>query len=168
MNLSVGKGISVLCYTMSKHGFSEEELSEFQEAFNMFDKDGDGTITVLELGTVMRSLGRKTTEKEVKDMIKEVDTDGNGEIDFDEFLDLMARKMDGRSFEDELKEVFMTLDDDGSGFITDDEIRMIMDALGEKVTDQDIREMIKFADSDGDDQVTLEDFMRVMTLGKSS
>lgn len=152
---------------MNDRGFSEEELSEFQEAFNMFDKDGDGTITVLELGTVMRSLGRQTTEQEVKDMIKEVDTDGNGEIDFQEFLDLMARKIDGRSFEDELKEVFMTLDDDGSGYITDDEIRMIMDALGEKVSDQDIQEMIKFADSDGDDQVTLEDFMRVMTLGKT-
>ena len=152
---------------MNDCGFSEEELAEFKEAFNMFDKDGDGTITVYELGTVMRSLGRECTEQEVKDMIKEVDTDGNGEIDFQEFLDLMARKIDGRSFEDELKEVFMTLDDDGSGYITDDEIKMIMHALGEKVTDQDIQEMIKFADSDGDDQVTLEDFMRVMTLGKT-
>ena len=62
----------------------------------------------------------------------------------------------GRSFEEELKEVFQTLDDDGSGYITDEEIRMILNALGEKLSDQEVQEMIKFADSDGDGQVTLE------------
>ena len=59
----------------------------------MFDKDGDGTITTKELGTVMRSLGQNPTEAELQDMINEVDADGNGTIDFPEFLTLMARKM---------------------------------------------------------------------------
>ena len=52
-----------------------------------------GTITTKELGTVMRSLGQNPTEAELKDMINEVDADGNGTIDFHEFLNLMARKM---------------------------------------------------------------------------
>ena len=73
--------------------FSEETKAEFQEAFNLFDKDGDGTITIDELATVMKSLGQKPTLQELEDMIKEVDNDGNGEIDFQEFLDLMALKM---------------------------------------------------------------------------
>lgn len=41
----------------------------------------------------MKSLGQKPTTQELEDMIKEVDNDGNGEIDFEEFLDLMALKM---------------------------------------------------------------------------
>ena len=51
-------------------------LSEFKEAFSLFDKDGDGTITTKELGTVMRSLGQNPTEAELQDMINEVDADG--------------------------------------------------------------------------------------------
>ena len=49
---------------------------EFKEAFSLFDKDGDGTITTKELGTVMRSLGQNPTEQELQDMINEVDADG--------------------------------------------------------------------------------------------
>ena len=49
---------------------------EFKEAFSLFDKDGDGTITTKELGTVMRSLGQNPTEAELQDMINEVDADG--------------------------------------------------------------------------------------------
>jgi Ca2+-binding EF-hand superfamily protein len=52
-----------------------------------------GTITTKELGTVMRSLGQNPTEAELQDMINEVDQDGNGTIDFQEFIGLMARKM---------------------------------------------------------------------------
>ena len=51
-------------------------LVEFKEAFSLFDKDGDGTITTKELGTVMRSLGQNPTEAELQDMINEVDADG--------------------------------------------------------------------------------------------
>lgn len=53
-------------------------LTEFKEAFSLFDKDGDGTITTKELGTVMRSLGQNPTEAELQDMINEVDADGEG------------------------------------------------------------------------------------------
>ena len=83
---------------------TEDQISEFKEAFSLFDKDGDGTITTKELGTVMRlviaylknshwtnvvvdrSLGQNPTEAELQDMINEVDADGNGTIDFPEFL----------------------------------------------------------------------------------
>ena len=73
--------------------WSEEQIAEFKEAFSLFDKDGDGTITLEELRTVMQSLGQNPTDQELIDMIREVDNDGNEEIDFGEFLDLMARNM---------------------------------------------------------------------------
>lgn len=53
---------------------------EFKEAFSLFDKDGDGTITTKELGTVMRSLGQNPTEAELQDMINEVDADGKNSL----------------------------------------------------------------------------------------
>ena len=56
--------------------FSNNLFPEFKEAFSLFDKDGDGTITTKELGTVMRSLGQNPTEAELQDMINEVDADG--------------------------------------------------------------------------------------------
>ena len=59
---------------------TEEQIAEFKEAFSLFDKDGDGTITTKELGTVMRSLGQNPTEAELQDMINEVDADGKGEL----------------------------------------------------------------------------------------
>lgn len=52
-----------------------------------------GCITVEELATVIRSLDQNPTEEELQDMINEVDTDGNGTIEFVEFLNLMAKKM---------------------------------------------------------------------------
>uniref|UniRef100_A0A674BB74 Calmodulin n=1 Tax=Salmo trutta TaxID=8032 RepID=A0A674BB74_SALTR len=83
---------------------------KFKEAFSLFDKDGDGTITTKELGTVMRSLGQNPTEAELQDMINEVDADGNGTIDFPEFLTMMARKMKDTDSEEEIREAFRVFD----------------------------------------------------------
>ena len=55
-------------------------VAEFQEAFSLFDKDGDGKICTQELGTVLRSLGQKPTEAELKEMIREIDIDGKKDI----------------------------------------------------------------------------------------
>ena len=122
---------------------TEEQIAEFKEAFSLFDKDGDGTITTKELGTVMRSLGQNPTEAELQDMINEVDADGNGTIDFPEFLTLMARKMKDTDSEEEILEAFKVFDKDGNGFISAAELRHVMTNLGEKLTDEEVDEMIR-------------------------
>ncbi|KAJ6434269.1 hypothetical protein OIU84_017883 [Salix udensis] len=73
--------------------FTEKQIAEFREAFCLFDKDGDGRITLEELATVFKSLDRGATEEELRIMIGEVDADGNGTIEFGEFWNLMARKI---------------------------------------------------------------------------
>ncbi|CAK5024564.1 unnamed protein product [Meloidogyne enterolobii] len=137
--------------------------SQFKEAFSLFDKDGDGTITTKELGTVMRSLGQNPTEAELQDMINEVDADGNGTIDFPEFLTMMARKMKDTDSEEEIREAFRVFDKDGNGFISAAELRHVMTNLGEKLTDEEVDEMIREADIDGDGQVNYEEFVTMMT-----
>ena len=70
---------------------TDEQIAEFKEAFSVFDDDGNGTISTGELGMVMHSLGQSPTEAELEAMVREVDADGDGDIDFSEFLGMMAR-----------------------------------------------------------------------------
>ncbi|CAF3822587.1 unnamed protein product [Rotaria sp. Silwood1] len=98
--------------------------------------------------TVMRSLGQNPTEAELQDMINEVDADGNGTIDFPEFLTMMARKMKDTDSEEEIREAFRVFDKDGNGFISAAEFRHVMTNLGEKLTDEEVDKMIREADID--------------------
>ncbi|KRY92187.1 Calmodulin, partial [Trichinella pseudospiralis] len=146
-----------------RFGLADEQIAEFQEAFNLFDKDGDGKITSQELGIVMRSLGQRPTESELRDMVNEVDEDGNGTIEFDEFLQMMSRKMKDSDSEQELKEAFQVFDKDKDGFISAAELHYVMTNLGEKLTDEEVQEMIREADLDGDGLVNYNEFVKMMT-----
>ena len=81
---------------------------------------------------------------------------GNGTIDFPEFLTMMAKKMKETDSEEELKEAFRVFDKDGNGFISASELRHVMTNLGEKLTDEEVDEMIREADIDGDGQVNYD------------
>lgn len=150
-----------------------EQISEFREAFAFFDKDGDGCITVEELATVMGSLqGQRPSAEELCEMIRDADADGNGTIDFPEFLALMARKTAagssagtvGEDPDEELREAFKVFDKDQNGFISATELRHVMINLGEKLTDEEVEQMIREADLDGDGQVNYDEFVRMMML----
>nr|KAJ0217545.1 hypothetical protein LSAT_V11C300121340 [Lactuca sativa] len=118
-----------------------------------------GCITSKELGIVMRI---HPTEAKLQDMINEVNVDQNGTIDFPKFLNLMAKKMKFcivlfglmkyTDYEEELKEAFNVFDKDQNGYISTAELRHVMTNLGEKLTDEEVDEMIREADMDGDGQ----------------
>ncbi|XP_036920547.1 calmodulin-alpha-like [Sturnira hondurensis] len=138
---------------------TEEQIAEFK-GFSLSDKDGDGTITTKELGTVMRSLGQNPTEAELQDMANEVDADdGNDTIDFPEFLTMIARKMKDTDSEEEIREAFRVFDKDGNGYISAAELRHVRTDLTEKLTDEEVDEMIGEAGIDGDGQVNCEEFV---------
>ena len=141
---------------------TDEQIAEFKEAFSLFDRNGDGKITTTELGTVMRSLGLNPTQAELQSMINEVDVDGNGTVDFPEFLSLMAREMKDTDIDEdeELIEAFKVFDRDGSGMISAAELRHVMTNYGEKLTDEDVDEMIVDADVDHDGNINYVEFVR--------
>ncbi|TVY54852.1 Calmodulin [Lachnellula cervina] len=152
---------------------TEEQVSEFKEAFSLFVRSTPplacfsptervGQITTKELGTVMRSLGQNPSESELQDMINEVDADNNGTIDFPEFLTMMARKMKDTDSEEEIREAFKVFDRDNNGFISAAELRHVMTSIGEKLTDDEVDEMIREADQDGDGRIDYNEFVQLM------
>ena len=143
---------------------SEERITEFKAAFELFDKDRDGAINNKELGTVMRNLGQNPSEEELQKMIKEVDLNGNGVIDFNEFLYLMVKRMKENDTEEELIEAFKVFDRDGDGYVTAHELRNVMTCLCEETSPEEAEEMIKEADIDGDGQIDYQEFVKMMMM----
>ena len=81
-------------------------------------------------------------------MINEVDSDGNGTIDFAEFLTMMASKMKDADSDEEIRETFKVFDKDGDGLISVDELRLVMTNLGENLREEVVEEMIRLAGRD--------------------
>ena len=146
--------------------WTEEQISEFKEAFALFDQDGDGTITLNELRTVMQSLGQNPTDQELTDMINEVDDDGNNEIDFEEFLSLMARNMQDLDEEKVISQGFSVFDADGDGKISLDDLRRVMESLGEQLNENQLTEIIRELDTNSDDAIDFEEFQAIVNYNK--
>lgn len=81
---------------------------------------------------------------------------GNGEIDFEEFVMMMAKKNQDADTEKELKEAFSVFDQDCDGFINTKELKQVMSNLGENLTDDDVEAMIREADKDGDGKISFK------------
>ncbi|GAX22414.1 hypothetical protein FisN_14Hh027 [Fistulifera solaris] len=140
--------------------FTDTELKAFRDAFRMFDLDGGGTIETHELKQVITQLGDNPTDEEIDDMIIAVDTNGDGEIDFEEFLALMRLRMgeSGDDAETHLREVFDMFDADGSGCIDRNEMRTLMKKLAQDLTEEEITLIMDEVDTDGDGEISFEEF----------
>ena len=109
---------------------------------------------------VMRSLGQNPTEAELKDLIKEEDTTGSGTLDFQEFRTMMKKK---NITEREIREAFRAYDKDGNGLISPAELKQTMTEMGGECTVEQVDEIIKEADTDGDGQVNFEELHTMMS-----
>jgi len=153
---------------------SDAERAEFNDAFKLFDKDGDGVITVDEIHEVITQLrmknprGNAWSKSDIKKMVKAVDVDGNGSIDLDEFIQLLRSKRNGKfaklTPDQELKEAFKIFDADKNGSIDADELAIVMKALGEKLSKTEIEFMIKSVDLDGDKSIDFDEFKKLMQM----
>jgi calmodulin len=141
---------------------TEQQRAQYFELFSKFDVDNTGTINAQELNLALTHAGFTLSESEVNDLLKEFDTDGNGVIDFAEFISMICKKSSDVDAEEELRELFMIFDSNGSGGISSAEIRYVLKALGESFTEEEIDELMAEGDKDGDGFLNYEEFMNLM------
>merc|ERR1719170_2067 len=110
----------------------------------------------------MRVLGFEPKKEEIKKMISDIDKDGSGTIDFNEFLEMMTTKMSEKDSREEILKAFRLFDDDETGFITLKNLRRVAKEIGENMTDEELQEMIDEADRDGDGQVGEEELQEMI------
>jgi len=141
---------------------TEAQIAEFKEAFNLFDRDGDGNISTQELGTVIRSLGANPTNAEIRELISEVDEERTGLIDFPTFLTLAARQLQNVRGEDVVLAAFRVFDKENSGFVTAADIRHVLLTLGETLTADEVDRMIAEADTGKTGKINYVEYAKVL------
>merc|ERR1712146_497699 len=137
---------------------SEEQMEEIREAFSLFDSDASGAIDVRELKAAMRALGFEVKNEELKKMVSDVDNDGNGTIEFAEFLMMMTANMGEKDTREDIEKVFKLFDDDNTNKISFRNLARV----AEELDDEELQDMINQADRDGDGEINLDEFYRIM------
>jgi Ca2+-binding EF-hand superfamily protein len=143
-------------------GLGKEDWERFREHFNLFDKDGNGKITVKELGIALRSIGYTPSEKELNAIIDDFDANGSGTIEFEEFVDVALKKLSVPLTEHELKESFSLFDKNQDGRITAEELKILLTTMGEWLTDEEAQEFIEDADINGNGTLELDELAAIL------
>ncbi|KAJ7967687.1 Calcium-dependent protein kinase [Quillaja saponaria] len=142
---------------------SEEEIKGLKAMFTNVDTDNSGTITYEELKIGLTRIGSRLSEAEVKQLMEAADVDGNGTIDYIEFISATMHRH--RLEKDEhLYKAFQYFDKDNSGYITRDELQTALRqyGMGDEAT---IRDIISEVDSDNDGRINYEEFCKMMRSG---
>merc|ERR1712017_43602 len=116
-------------------GLGAEQVMEIKDAFDLFDKDRSGEITVGEMLEAMRSLGYDTEHGEAAEHVKGLDKDGSGALEFNEFYELLTARFSENTTKEELQRVFKLFDTDGTGSISVDNMRAVAEQVGDQVSD---------------------------------
>ncbi|KAE8731604.1 Calcium-dependent protein kinase 17 [Hibiscus syriacus] len=131
---------------------SEEEIMGLKEMFKGMDSDNSGTITLEELKQGLSKQGTKLTEFEVQQLMEAADADGNGTIDYHEFITATVH-MNRLNREDHLYHAFQHFDKDNSGYITTEELEQVLREHG--MHDGSLKEILSEVDADNDEGSTM-------------
>ena len=134
------------------------------QAFRKIDANCDGTISKDELAVLLMELKPEWSETDVDRLFTaaDVDNDGCGTIEYVEFMTMMTHMILNRDPKDEILKAFRLFDDDETGKISFKNLKRVAKELGERMTDEELQEMIDEADRDGDGEVNEEEFLRIM------
>jgi len=139
----------------------EDKILEYKEAFDMFDKDGGGTISASEIVKIMKNFGYPIKKAEAQKMIAEIDDNGDGEIDFEEFVTLMEKQTNYVEETDEelVLRAFKSFDKDHDGKITNYEFKYILTQMGNKFSDDELKELFEECNLDITGILNYQDFI---------
>ena len=141
-----------------RNELTEEQKREIKEAFSTFDETG---ILPEELKTAMQTLGFDANNQEVLKILDKIDAKKQP-LKFDDFMDVMIEKNVEKDPETEMKKAFKVLCEEGSDKITLKSLSKICADLGEKISDEELQEMINEANKEQEDEVSEEDFIKIM------
>merc|ERR1711907_877808 len=110
----------------------------------------------------MTALGFNPKKSEIDKIVRDMDKDGDSTIDMEEFFVMLAEKMNQKDGKEELMKGFALFDDDKTGKISFKNFKRVATELGETLTDDQLNEILKEADEDGDGEISKEEFMNVM------
>ncbi|KAK7390101.1 hypothetical protein VNO78_25400 [Psophocarpus tetragonolobus] len=163
---------------LSASSFLHMELStQFYQVFKLIDTNGDGKISTTELSEVLACLGynKCTAAKEAEGMVRVLDFNGDGFVDFDEFMVVMNGTEEeeedkigsGMKHDDDyLMDAFLVFDTDKNGLISAKELQRVLINLGsDNCSLKECKRMIKGVDKNGDGFVDFEEFRFMMQSG---
>eukprot|EP01061_Rhynchopus_euleeides_P010698 TRINITY_DN20210_c0_g1_i1.p1 TRINITY_DN20210_c0_g1~~TRINITY_DN20210_c0_g1_i1.p1 ORF type:complete len:155 (+),score=81.40 TRINITY_DN20210_c0_g1_i1:147-611(+) len=140
-----------------------EQIQEYRNVFNMFDTDASGAVSLNELGCAMRSLGMKASEKELDEMMRDVDVDGSGVIEFEEFLTLVSKRVTEPELLKQLEDVFHKFDSDQDGFLNAGDLVYALKHFAQStMTEEEATEIMADVDPNGDGKIDLAEFIKLM------
>lgn len=142
---------------------TEEQVQEYQDAFQMFDKDGNGYITTRELKSLMRCLGCNPTDSELQQIVNEVDADGNGKIDLPEFINLMEKMAKPTEEHASTIEAYRVFDGEGAGHIQSKIIREIIIKSLDQVPVSEINDLLDCSGLLQDRNIYYDEFAKLVT-----
>ncbi|PWN25234.1 putative myosin regulatory light chain cdc4 [Jaminaea rosea] len=133
--------------------------AEYKEAFALFDKKGTGRIPKESLGDLLRALGQNPTQAEVQELSQQV---GGSDVDFQSFLNILHRPNGFKpaGTPEEFIRGFQVFDKEGNGFIGVGELRYVLTSLGEKLSDEEVDELLKGTQVGADGMINYGQFVR--------
>ncbi|BFZ11725.1 hypothetical protein BsWGS_14764 [Bradybaena similaris] len=146
---------------MAKHVLKDEEL---QEAFTMHCSP-DNTIPLSKLGAVIRSLGRAPTEAQLQALIKEFESKGVHTLTRQQVEAIIKKYEFPPESPEALREAFRLFDKEGTGMIAAVEVSHILCNLGEKLPKEDMDEVVREADPNGEGQISIDELVRLIEGG---
>ncbi|XP_076364354.1 LOW QUALITY PROTEIN: myosin regulatory light chain 2-like [Tachypleus tridentatus] len=141
--------------------FTQRQVQEFKEAFQLIDQDKDGFISKNDLKATFDSLGRVITDEEVETMVSEAP----GPINFTMFLTIFGDKMTGGTDEEDVIVNAFIRFDEGEGLVHEDTLRHALMTWGEKLSSQEVDDAFNEAPMNNEGQIDLKKFAQVLTRG---
>lgn len=143
-----------------------------REAFEVFDHESNNTVDVREIGTIIRSLGCCPSERELHDLIAEVEEEEpTGYIRYEKFLPVMTQVLVEKRYrlipEDVLLQAFEVLDPGKLGFIPKEELIKFMTEEGEPFSQEEMEEMLSAAIAPESNSIYYKDYITKMVIDEN-